>query len=240
MKKDEPPFRATERWAHFRFSVIGSLLAAPPARGQLQAQLQALADKKWRHPIGGHSFTLGFSTIERWYHKASAAKAGPVQVLQRKIRSDQGQHPALSAALVTQLTEQYRQHPSWSYQLHADNLAARITTDPTLGSQRSYATVVRFMHRHGLIKRPRRGPVHSPGGQAAEARFQAREVRSFENPYVSTGSGIWIFTTARGGCSGPRANGASPFCWASSMIIRACAAMPSGIWPKAPRNCVTA
>ena len=77
MNKDQPPFRSTERWAHFRFSVIGSLLAAPPARGQLQAQLQTLADKTWRHPIGGHSFTLGFSTIERWYHKASTAKGGP-------------------------------------------------------------------------------------------------------------------------------------------------------------------
>ena len=188
MKKDEPPFRSSERWAHFRFSVIGALLAAPPARGQLQAQLQALADKKWRPPIGGHSFTLGFSTIERWYHKASTAKGGPVQVLQRKIRSDQGRHPALSAALVRQLTEQYRQHPSWSYQLHADNLAARITADPTLGAKPSYASVLRFMKSHGLLKRPRRGPVHSPGGQAAESRFQAREVRSFENPYVN---GLW-------------------------------------------------
>ena len=188
MKKDEPPFRSSERWAHFRFSVIGSLLAAPPARGQLQAQLQALADKKWRHPIGGHGFTLGFSTLERWYQKASAAKAGPVDVLKRKIRSDQGQHPALSAALVRQLSEQYRQHPSWSYQLHADNLAARITADPTLGPKPSYASVVRFMKSHGLIKRPRRGPVHSPGGQAAEARFEAREVRSYENPYVN---GLW-------------------------------------------------
>ncbi|PYJ08818.1 MAG: IS481 family transposase [Verrucomicrobia bacterium] len=188
MKKDEPPFRSTERWAHFRFSVIGALLAAPPARGQLQGQLQALADKKWRHPIGGQCFTLGFSTIERWYQKASAAKAGPVEVLKRKIRSDQGQHPALSAALVEQLTEQYRQHPSWSYQLHADNLAAPIQKDPALGPKPSYASVVRFMKNHGLIKRPRRGPVHSPGGQVAEARFEAREVRSFENPYVN---GLW-------------------------------------------------
>jgi hypothetical protein len=103
LKKDVPPFRSTERWAHFRFSVIGALLAAPPARGQLQAQLQSLADKTWRHPIGGHGFTLGFSTIERWYQKASAAKAGPVEVLKRKIRSDQGQHPALSVALIPQL-----------------------------------------------------------------------------------------------------------------------------------------
>ncbi len=188
MKKNEPSLRSTERWAHFRFSVIGALLAAPPLRGQLQAQIQALADKPWRHPIGGHHFTVGVSNIERWYQKASAAKAGPVEVLKRKIRSDQGRHRALSATLVTQLTEQYRQHPSWSYQLHADNLAAQIAADPSLGSQPSYASVLRFMKGHGLIKRPRRGPVHSPGGQAAEARFEAREVRSFENPYVN---GLW-------------------------------------------------
>lgn len=188
MRKDQPPFRPTERWAHFRFSVIGALLAAPPPRGQLQTQIQTLADKTWRHPIGGHPFTLGFSTIERWYQKASRAKAGPVQALQRKIRSDQGQHPALSSALVESLTEQYRQHPSWSYQLHTDNLAVLIGQDPALGAQPSYASVVRFMKSHGLLKRPRRGPVHSPGGQAAEARFEAREVRSYENPYVN---GLW-------------------------------------------------
>src|SRR6266542_212161 len=188
MEKDQSPFRSTERWAHFRFSVIGALLAAPPARGQLQVQLQALADKKWRHPIGGHWFTLGFSTIERWYQKASGAKAGPVEVLKRKIRSDQGQHPALSAALVAQLAEQYRQHPSWSYQLHAYNLSALIQKGPALGPTPSYASVVRFMKSHSLIKRPRRGPAHSPGAQGAEARFQAREVRSYENPYVN---GLW-------------------------------------------------
>lgn len=195
MKKDEPPFRSSECWAHFRFSVIGALLAAPPARGQLQAQLQALAHKTWRHPLGGHNFTLGFSTLERWYRKASAAQAGPVEVLKRKIRSDQGQHPALNAALATQLSEQYRQHPSWSYQLHVDNLAARIQSDPALGPKPSYASVVRFRQSHGLIKRPRRGPVHSPGAQAAEVRFEVREVRSFENPYVN---GLWHLDFHRG------------------------------------------
>jgi len=32
-----------EQWARFRFSVIGPLLAAPPARGDLQEQLKSLA-----------------------------------------------------------------------------------------------------------------------------------------------------------------------------------------------------
>src|SRR5215510_6572082 len=120
MKKDQPPFRSTERWAHFRFSVIGALLAAPPERGQLQIQLRELAERKWRHPINGQWVQLGLSTIERWYYKASRSKEGPVEVLKRKIRCDHGQHPALSAKLGETLSSQYRQHPNWSYQLHAD------------------------------------------------------------------------------------------------------------------------
>jgi len=40
------------------------------------------------------------------------------------------------------------------------------------------------MKDHGLVKRPRRGPVHSPGAQAAERRFESREVRSYESEYV--------------------------------------------------------
>jgi hypothetical protein len=96
MKNKTPPPRSHERWAHFRFSVIGPLLAAPPATGQLQQRLAELARQKWRHPSTGQWTLFGFSTIESWYYKALRSKQGPVQALQRKIRSDQGQHPAIS------------------------------------------------------------------------------------------------------------------------------------------------
>jgi hypothetical protein len=43
--------RSHERWARFRFSVIGPLLAAPPERGELQEQLKSLAAKKWHHRV---------------------------------------------------------------------------------------------------------------------------------------------------------------------------------------------
>ena len=82
----------------------------------------------------------------------------------------------------------YRQHPSWSYQLHADNLAALAKQTPELGSAPAYATVLRFMKAQGLFKRRRRGPAGSPGAQAAEHRFESRETRSYENPYVH---GLW-------------------------------------------------
>lgn len=188
MEKEPQHSRSHDRWAHFRFSVIGPLLAAPPERGQLQAQLRELAARKWRHPISGEWTLFGFSTLEQWYYKALGAKQGPVEVLKRKIRSDQGTHPALSSGVAELLTVQHRQHPNWSYQLHTDNLAVLVEQRPELGSMPAYVSVLRFMKSHGLLKRSRRGPLQSPGAQAAERRHEARETRSYENPFVN---GLW-------------------------------------------------
>ena len=185
MENEPQSLRSHERWAHFRFSVIGRLLAAPPERGQLQGQLQELAAKKWRHPISGQGTVFGLSTIQRWYYKALGSKQGPIEVLQRKIRSDHGQHPSLNPKLAERLAVQYRQHPNWSYQLHADNLAVLVEQQSEFKPMPSYVSVLRFMKSHGLFKRPRRGPVHSPGAQAAERRYEAREVRSYESEYVN-------------------------------------------------------
>ena len=193
MNKDSrkvPSIRSHQRWAEFRFSVIGPLLAAPPPRGTLRRELKLLAAKTWLHPISGDRKRFAFSTIERWYYKAlvCSAKEGPVDVLRRKIRSDHGQHPAWNSKLSEVLANQFRQHPSWSYQLHYDNLVALAEGQPELGPVPSYASVLRFMKAHGYLKRPRRGPVHSPGAQAAERRYEAREVRSYESEYVG---GLW-------------------------------------------------
>ena len=74
---------------------------------------------------------------------------------------------------------------NWSYQLHTDNLVVLIEKEPTLGAPPSYTSVLRFMRDHGLIKRPRRGPVYSPGAQATEHRIEGREIRSYESEYVN-------------------------------------------------------
>jgi putative transposase len=185
MSENLLPPRSHEQWARFRFSVVGPLLAAPPQPGELQTRLEALAAQKWRHPIGGQWVAFGRSTIQRWYYTALQEKRDPVAALRRKPRSDQGQHPALSQPLREALTLQYRQHPNWSYQLHADNLAVRAAQEPALGVLPSYASIRRFMKAHGLFKRARRGPVHSPGAQRAEHRFESREIRSYESEYVN-------------------------------------------------------
>jgi putative transposase len=62
--EDDLPQR--DRWARLRFAIIGPLLAAPPAAGELHDALNALAAKSWRHPFSGIEVRFAVSTIERW------------------------------------------------------------------------------------------------------------------------------------------------------------------------------
>jgi putative transposase len=175
-----------QRWAHFRFSVVGPLLAAPPRKGELGGELKRLARKRWRHPISGEWVVLGASTIERWYYQARRSPKDPVGVLSRKIREDQGTHPSLSLPLRALIDAQYRQHRHWSYKLQADNLAVRVAQDPGLGEMPSYESVRRYMQAHGMPKRRRLGGKRtSAGAEAAEARFEDLEIRSYESAYVN-------------------------------------------------------
>jgi putative transposase len=60
-----------QRWAHFRFSVIGRLLSCPPEKGKLQRAIAQLGQKAYQHPIeSSRQISIGASTIERWYYKA--------------------------------------------------------------------------------------------------------------------------------------------------------------------------
>ncbi len=179
-------FRSTAMaWAHFRFSVMGSLLAAPPARGELRAAIQALASKTWIHPVHGGEVRFAVTTIEAWYYKARRAQDDPVGVLKRARRKDAGK-VSLAAKLVDPLRTQYGNYPHWSYQLHYDNLAAMVKTDPALGPLGSYSTVRRYMQAQGLVRRPRLRPKARPGELLAEQRRQTREIRSYEVEYVGS------------------------------------------------------
>jgi len=176
--------RVHERWAHFRFSVIGQLLAAPPSKGELAGALAALAKRTWCHPTTGEPTRFGFSTIERWYYRAAKERRDPVGVLRRKLRADAGQQPAISSAVRQAILAQYAAHKSWSAQLHHDNLVALAERSPELKPLPSYATLRRFMKANGLVKRRRITSRRTEGAERAEARFRDREVRSYEAGYV--------------------------------------------------------
>jgi len=177
-----------ELWARLRFSVVGSLLASPPPRGALHEELERLSEKIWQHPTTGEPVRFAVSTIERWYYAARGDK-DPVAVLRRKPRRDRGRRKAVSAKAAVVLRGQYRGHPTWSYQLHLDNLAALATEEPELGRVPSYASVRRYMVDAGLVRRRRRkGRKLREGELAARLEFDSREQRSFEAEYVN---GLW-------------------------------------------------
>jgi putative transposase len=175
---------AQDRWARLRFSVVGPLLAAPPPRGELALELSRLADKVWRHPASGEPVRFARSTVERWYYQARAEPRDPVKVLRRQVRKDAGQARGVSLELSQAIRAQYREHPTWSYQLHADNLRVLVKQRPELGAMPSYATLRRWMKAHGLFKKRRRRRPPTAGELHAEARLTAFETRSYEAEYV--------------------------------------------------------
>lgn len=166
-------------WARLRFAVVGPLLAAPPAHGELQAEIARLAEKSWRHPRSGEPVRFGRSTIERWLYAARASR-DPVAALARAVRRDRGSRPSVPPELRTVLRRQYEDHPSWTVRLHYDNLPARRAASPELAglSIPSYHSVARFLRAAGLVRqRPRRPRARGDEIRHGSADF---EVRSYE------------------------------------------------------------
>lgn len=169
--------------ARLRFSIIGSLFAAPPTKGDLHGALRVLAARRWRDPATGLDVIFGVSTLERWYYNARRAQ-DPVGALTDRLRGHAGCFPSLSAQAQAVLLTQYRQHPGWTIQLHYDNLLvalAELEACPTTIA--SYPTVRRFFKARGMVRQraPRRA---TDGAIAARDRLEHLEVRSFEMDWV--------------------------------------------------------
>ena len=147
-----------------------------------------MAARTWKHPVSGKPTQFACATIERWYLAVRNARQDPVAVLRRKIRKDAGRQRSVGVELRRAVQAQYEAHPSWSAQLHYDNLVTLAESRRELKSMPSYWTVRRFLKAHGLVRRRRRGARNSAGAERAEARLAAREVRSFEAEYVG---GLW-------------------------------------------------
>ena len=175
----DPPKR--DRWARLRFSIIGPLLAAPPEPGELWSALQTLAAKSWRHPVSGLEVRFAVATLERWYYVARLAH-DPVAALKNRLRDDIGRFPSISPQAVKTLAAQYREHPGWTMQLHADNLRVALAAAdlPTP----SYPTIRRYLKARAMFRqaRPRRA---TEGALLARDRLEQLEVRSFEVDHVS-------------------------------------------------------
>ncbi len=179
---DDEKDRSRASWARLRFAVVGPLLASPPHRGDLKAEIARLAEKSWRHPRTGEPVRFGRSTIERWLSAARASR-DPVAALARATRRDRGAQPSLAVELRQLLRRQYEEHPGWTVKLHYDNLPARIAAAPVLGrvSIPSYHSVRRFLKAEGLVRK-RRVRRREGGAQRDDVRHGSGdlEVRSSE------------------------------------------------------------
>jgi len=177
-----------EAHARLRFSIIGALFAAPPAKGDLHGALRALAAKPWRDPVTGLDVRFGVSTLQRWYYTARRSR-DPVAALTDRLRAHAGCFPSLPARAEAALILQYRQHPGWTIQLHYDNLRVTMAASASPGGPGaapalpSYPTVRRFLRARGMVRQraPRRA---TDGAVAARDRLEQLEVRSFEMDHV--------------------------------------------------------
>ena len=170
-----------DRWGRLRFSIIGPLLAAPPDPGGLQTALGLLATKTWRHPNSGLDVSFGLSTLERWYYVARTAD-DPVAALKNRLHAGIQRFPSLSQTVIDTLTQQYREHPGWTAQLHFDNLRAALKASAVPVA--SYPTVRRYLLAQGMFRQaqPKRATA---GALAARDRLERLEVRSFEVDHVN-------------------------------------------------------
>jgi transposase InsO family protein len=175
--EDDLPER--DRWARLRWGIVGALVQSPPKPGELQAAIEALANRHWRHPFTGLDVQFGFSTIERWFYDCRKV-TDPLAVLRNQVRKDIGSFPSFSLEAAGTLRTQYTAHPSWNAQLHHDNLRVALSEEGELQDCPSYPSVRRYLRAHGLTrKRIKRGmELLEP------ERIVSHEVRSYEVEYV--------------------------------------------------------
>tara|TARA_B110000046_G_scaffold184672_1_gene223824 strand:+ start:855 stop:2300 length:1446 start_codon:yes stop_codon:yes gene_type:complete len=172
------------KWACFRLSVIGPLLTSPPEKGELSSALEELSKKQWKHPITAIPVNFSYSTIERWFYKARKS-SNPINTLRTKVRSDVNKTPSISTMLKQLIKQQYRDHPSWSYQLHKDNIEVQIKEVPEYGHLPSYSTFYRYMSFNNMKKCRIIRQKETEGSKAASDRLERLEVRSFEMDNVN-------------------------------------------------------
>ena len=101
----------SQRWAEFRFAVVGHLVFSGIEKGKLAPQLKSLSAKKWKHPISGKWITLGFSTIERWYYIVLNNPTAPICALSKR-RCDAGVPRSLTKQVRHRLARQAERNSS--------------------------------------------------------------------------------------------------------------------------------
>jgi transposase InsO family protein len=171
------------RWAEFRLSIIGPLLASPPSQGETRERIEELAKKTYENPVTEMAQNISFATIERWYYLARGADS-PVNELIKKSRGDKGFSKLNDSVLSLRLKTQYQEHPHWSRRLHYENLEALTCKDASPEKMPSYSSLCRWMLQNGMARiRKKRGKKKKNSEIDSRQLFNSRETRGFEAPY---------------------------------------------------------
>ncbi|MCC8991830.1 MAG: DDE-type integrase/transposase/recombinase [Streptococcus sp.] len=172
------------KWSEFRFSVIGGLLTSPSRCISIGSDIRNLSERSWIHPTSGKLVRFSFKTIERWYYIAQKNKEAPISALGKQQRSDFGEKRSVPEEVALLLRAQYQEHPSWSYQLHSDNLNILLKNRgldiPSYDSVRRYLTSVGFYKKRRSPNKGREGFLQS------QLHKDKVEVRSYESSFVNS------------------------------------------------------
>ena len=170
-------------WARLRFAVVGPLLASPPPKGRLRAELERLAQQSWEHPTGGGQVRFSASTIERWYYQARSAHQDPVKG-PAPAGADRCRPRAEDVGDADRGFARSVQGPSVLVRCSCTTRICRRASTPSRlsGRCRSYATLTRVMRSLGL-ERQRRAPPVREGARAAGGRgTRGAELRGVAQP----------------------------------------------------------
>ena len=221
-------------WARFRFSVVGSLLSSPPARGALQAAIRSLAEKTWSHPVTGRDVRVAAG-----HHRALVLHGAPPA-----RRPGRRLAPRRAQRLRQDLAGggPRRAAPSPVPRSPGLELPTALRQPRRFGEGRSFTGAAPLLFHGQALHAGSRpgaqaqalGPAHALVKHARKT--DARRGRSAAmKPPTSGRCGISISTTDRSRCSLPAASGSARSRWASSTTTRDCAATSSGTSRRPPR-----
>lgn len=184
MPKNLIPRDHAEAVALFRAQIIGALTRRDLDRGELAAELRALAAERYRPPDSATTRQFGASTLERWFY---AYRAGGLVALRPRPRSDRGRGRELTPEQRELLLEIRRERPTASAALILRTLVA----DGRLPAKAVSATTVARLYREAGLQRGARVDGHT------RLRWQAEHPGALWHGDVCHGPALRIGSTTK-------------------------------------------
>lgn len=145
-KEPLPPKDHAEEVALFRAELIGDLKHQELSRGALAEELRKRSKRRYRPPGAEATRTFSVPTLERWHY---AYKAGGLEALHPKGRSDRGAAQCLSPELRELLCDIRTEHPGASVPVMLRTLQGEGRLDSEAAKD---STVRRLFRERGLTR----------------------------------------------------------------------------------------